>query len=145
MLPTNPAKQSDTRHHLRRRAIRHPGPPVLSEMDIADFPIRIQTHSNILVWETPLLPLISQATTTRTYTAISQYPPIMEDVNITHNRPYAEIIKSIQKISSLIKQIDLIDKFGDKLTLRLTFHSASKQLSSLDIIPIRDKIANIQL
>ena len=118
---------------------------VLSEMGIADFPIRIQTHSNILVWETPLLPLISQATTTRTYTAISQYPPIMEDVNITHNRPYAEIIKSIQKISSLIKQIDLIDKFGDKLTLRLTFHSASKQLSSLDIIPIRDKIANIQL
>ncbi|KKW00508.1 MAG: hypothetical protein UY33_C0010G0029, partial [Candidatus Amesbacteria bacterium GW2011_GWA1_48_9] len=52
-------------------------------------------------------------------------------------------IKSIQKISSLIKQIDLIDKFGDKLTLRLTFHSASRQLSSEDIAPLREKILQI--
>ena len=106
---------------------------------------KIDYHPGFLSWEIDLLPLINSATTTRSYHPISKYAPVIEDINVSHNRPYAEIKKSIFKISPLIKQIELIDKFGEKLTLRLTFHSETKQLSSADLISVREKFTALYL
>ncbi|KKU03185.1 MAG: Phenylalanine-tRNA ligase beta subunit [Candidatus Amesbacteria bacterium GW2011_GWB1_47_26] len=80
---------------------------------------------------------------TNPYSIISQFPPIIEDINVAYTGNYAAIVARIKKISSLINQIELIDKFENKLTLRLTYHDPKKQLSSTDIAPIRQKLESL--
>ena len=77
------------------------------------------------------------------YSVVSTFPPIIEDVNVTYSGNYQQLVNRIKKISSLISQIELVDKYADKLTLRITYHSTSKQLSSEDIAPIRKKLESI--
>ncbi len=77
------------------------------------------------------------------YSTVSQYPPIIEDINISLTKPYDQLEKKIYSISPLIKKIELIDKYGPKLTLRLTFHSSDHQLSSSEIAPIRQKLLSL--
>lgn len=77
------------------------------------------------------------------YTVISQFPAVVEDINVTYSGDYAKLVEKIKKISSLIKQIDLQDEYGDKLTLRITYHDPKKQLSSEDVAPIRAKLGNL--
>ena len=77
------------------------------------------------------------------YSVVSIFPPIIEDINVPYTGNYAAIIAKIKKISSLINQIELIDKFENKLTLRLTYHSPKTQLSSIDISPIREKLSKV--
>ncbi len=80
---------------------------------------------------------------TNPYSIISRFPPIIEDINVTYSRDYAAIVAKIKKISSLIKQIDLIDKYENKLTLRLTYHDNKKQLSSNDLVSVRHNLATL--
>jgi len=75
------------------------------------------------------------------YAMVSQFPPIVEDVNVSYSGNYADIVSKIKKASPLIKSVELIDKYENKLTLRITYHDAKKQLSSQDIAPIREKLA----
>ncbi len=84
--------------------------------------------------------VLKAATSIKTYIPISKFSPIIEDINIILNESYDSLINKIKKISSLIKQIDLIDKYENKLTLRITYHSNDKQLSSKDIEPVRMRL-----
>lgn len=93
-----------------------------------------------LIFEVDLTDIIPRASSTKTYTPISKYPPIIEDINVRHAGNYDNLVKRIKEISSLISQIELVDKYGDKLTLRITYHSSTRQLSSADIAPIREKL-----
>ena len=51
---------------------------------------------------------------------------------------------SILFLSTLINQIELIDKYENKLTLRITFHDKNKQLTKEDISAIREQINNLR-
>lgn len=101
----------------------------------------IQTHPNSLTCEINLEPILAKATSVKTYVPISKYSPIIEDVNVPYAGNYAGIITKIKNLSPLIKNIKLIDKYENKLTLRLTYHSNSKQLSSSDVSPVREKLS----
>ena len=81
---------------------------------------------------------------TNNYSIVSKFTPIIEDINVTLNTKYDTLINQIKKSSPLIKQVDLIDKYGDKLTLRLTFHSDTKQLSSSDLTGVREALGRLQ-
>jgi phenylalanyl-tRNA synthetase beta subunit len=87
--------------------------------------------------------LLKIATEIKPYTPVSKFTPIVEDVNLIHSEKYETIVKQLKTVSPLIKSVELIDKFQDKLTLRLTFHSDEKQLSSEDIAPIRFQLSNL--
>lgn len=117
---------------------------LITDLGITGLPINIISKNGILYWEEALDLILEKATQTKSYTPISKFAPIYEDINVFHNRPYAQIITQIYKISPLIKKIDLVDKYEDKLTLRITFHSDDHQLSSEEIAPIRIKIQNIE-
>ncbi len=77
------------------------------------------------------------------YSTISQYPPLIEDVNVTYTGNYQELTTKIKKLSGLITDIELIDNYDNKLTLRLTFHSPDRQLSSSDITSIRQQLQTL--
>ncbi len=104
-----------------------------------------QGSDNFAAVEINLDKAIKEASTTKTYTPISKYSPIIEDVNVTlePNQKYIDLITHIKRTSSLIKEIDLIDKYQGKLTLRITYHSNSKQLTTEDIKPIREILSKL--
>ncbi|OGC92044.1 hypothetical protein A3D85_01385 [Candidatus Amesbacteria bacterium RIFCSPHIGHO2_02_FULL_47_9] len=101
------------------------------------------SYENCLVFEINLQEQISRATSIRKFTPISQFPAIIEDMNVTLSSKYDTLISQIKKVSPLIKNIELIDKYADKLTLRLTFHSDDRQLSSSDLAPVREKLSKL--
>ncbi len=76
------------------------------------------------------------------YAVVSRFPAIIEDVNLKGE--FEKLASQIKKLSPLVKQVHLIDKFDDKLTLRITYHSATKQLASEDIAPVRSLIDDLQ-
>ncbi len=72
------------------------------------------------------------------YDTVSKFTPIIEDINLKLTESYDKLIAKIKSISPLIKNIEFIEKYGDKLTLRLTYHDKDKQLSNLDIASVRE-------
>lgn len=110
-----------------------------------DFNFEISTFPTYISCELNLSKILPSATSLRKYIPISKFTPIVEDINVSLNTKYDTLINQIKKISPLIKQIDLIDKYGGKLTLRLTFHSDDHQLSSTEISPLREKLESLSL
>ncbi len=109
-----------------------------------DLKPQIAVQKNIFCAEINVDQLLSKLPRfTNPYSITSQFPPIIEDVNVTYTGNYADIVAKIKKISPLIKNIELIDKYENKLTLRLTYHSNSKQLSSSDVSPVREKLVSL--
>ncbi|KKT76249.1 MAG: Phenylalanine-tRNA ligase beta subunit [Microgenomates group bacterium GW2011_GWA2_44_7] len=78
------------------------------------------------------------------YRVISAFPPIIEDINIVSMAlPYEQLVAKIRKVSPLIANVCLVDKFNQKLTLRITYHSDKRQLSTQDIEPIRKQLQDL--
>lgn len=109
-------------------------------LGLINFDINITTHSSVLTYETNLSELLPKATSIKKYAPISPYQSVIEDLNVNLSTSYDELIKKIYKTSSLIKQIDLIDRYENRLTLRITYHDEKRQLSKDDIAPIRAKL-----
>jgi phenylalanyl-tRNA synthetase beta chain len=105
-------------------------------------PFDVSEYEEGITFEVFLTPLIDKIKTKR-YQPISKYPPIIEDINIIKNDSYTNIVKNIKEVSDLIKDVQLIDIYKDKLTLRLTFHSDTRQLASIDVAPIREKLGKL--
>jgi phenylalanyl-tRNA synthetase beta chain len=117
-------------------------------LGIPDLPAEIITHPvNVFSAEIDVQYILDHLPPfVSAYKIVSQYPPVIEDINVNYSEypgAYEKIIHKIKSLSDLINQIELIDKYGSKLTLRITYHSDKKQLSSDDIIPIRQKISNL--
>lgn len=86
--------------------------------------------------------LIDKATSSKKFTPIPEYPPVIEDIRIEPKKDttYKRITDVIYSTNSLIKDVKLIDEYEDKQTFRITFQDKSKSLSNEDIAPIREKI-----
>jgi phenylalanyl-tRNA synthetase beta chain len=88
---------------------------------------------------------VLNAKTNKRYIPISKFSPIIEDFNID-KRPadkYSQLVSQLKSKSELIQDISLIDIYKNKLTLRFTFNSRDRQLSSKDIEPIRKKLEGL--
>lgn len=96
-----------------------------------------------LFFEIELSSKIASANSVKKFSPLSKFAPIIEDVNVTYSGNYQEDVDRIKKVSPLIQTIELVDRFENKLTLRLTFLDPSRQLSKSDIAPIREKLATI--
>ncbi len=113
---------------------------LLKDIGVLNLTPRIISDSGIFYWEIALSELLDFATDLHPFTPISKFTPIFEDVNLPYTGNYAQTIKKLYSLSPLIKNIELKDKFDTKLTLKITYHSDIKQLSSVDIAPIREKL-----
>ena len=113
-----------------------------SLLGVKDLPVKYGKINEIFWAEIDLDKLLPQVPKfINPYSIVSQFPPVIEDVNINYDGNYGKLLAKIKKISGLIKQIELIDNYDNKLTLRITYHSDTKQLSSSDISPVRQKLS----
>lgn len=90
---------------------------------------KILTESNCLICEVNLEKVLKTATTIKKFTPISKFAPVIEDVNIVYTGNYEALVKKIKSTSKYIVNVEFIEKYGDKLTLRITYHSNEKQLT----------------
>jgi len=81
------------------------------------------------------------------FTSISAYPEIFEDYSflLPQTRSLAELIEKIRSSSSLVREVEIKDRFETKegnrsITLKVTFQFEERGLSSEDISPLRGKI-----
>ncbi|MBI4067681.1 phenylalanine--tRNA ligase subunit beta [Candidatus Gottesmanbacteria bacterium] len=76
------------------------------------------------------------------FTPIPQYPAIIEDITIQikSNTQIGLIIDNIYEISNLVKNVELIDRYKNKVTLRISYQDPTKNLTTEDIETIREEI-----
>lgn len=76
------------------------------------------------------------------YTPISPYPAVIEDLTLqyppkTYIKP---IISEIYKVSHLVKKVELLDRYQNSTTLRITYHGETKNLENTDVQKVRTQI-----
>ncbi len=80
----------------------------------------------------------------KSFISLPKYPSIIEDMTFvfTDDTTVGEIIELIKKQSHLIKKIDLLVKYKNTRTFRITYQHIDRNLTTIDIAPIREKIIN---
>lgn len=77
------------------------------------------------------------------YRKISPYPPIIEDLSVMGGAKTSEIIDSIYNQSKLIVKVEMLDRYQDSRTFRITYQSNLKSLTDNEVSEIRESIINI--
>ncbi len=121
---------------------------LLADLGVNDLSFDVKSHSDgvlsvELPFTTEILPRVSK---THTYTPLSKYSPIIEDVTLRLNKllskypTYGELVDALRSLDDRIVSVEFVDLFEDRLTLRLEFLDRSKQLTSQDISKTRETI-----
>lgn len=99
-------------------------------------------YKSITVLELSIDQLVKHANTSHTYTSIPKHPASYEDMAFTvPDRSFvAPMIASLKTVHPLITNVTLFDSFKDVRTFHITYQSDTKNLTSEDITPIREKI-----
>jgi len=86
--------------------------------------------------------MCKRASKKKKYTPICKYPPVIEDFSFILKKGvyFNQLKELVKKISPLIKQVELIDKYKNSLTLRIYFQHKQKNLSLDEVDKIRKKI-----
>lgn len=114
------------------------------EMGIKNPPdFSINSHSdNILTFEINFENLVTLSTKTKTYTPLTGFNSIREDLTFTIHSgvTYQKIVSVIKESDEKIINLQLKDVFKDSLTISIEYLDRKKQISSTDTQEIRQKI-----
>lgn len=89
--------------------------------------------------------LVQNAKSKKKFLKIPKYPPITEDLTlrINENIKVGNIIDEIKTQSNLIKEINVIDKFEDNITLHIVYQNEKGNLTREEVEKIREKILKV--
>jgi phenylalanyl-tRNA synthetase beta chain len=89
--------------------------------------------------------LIAQATLHKSYTPLSKFPPVIEDLSLTVDEsiPTGEIVSTIRGVSSLITEVRLFDKYESSRTFHIVYQDPTKNLTTDEVGKIREKILKV--
>jgi len=108
-----------------------------------DFTIQ-EFGNNILAAELDFEMLAKQAGRTKTYTPISSFNSIKEDLTLVvpenQDIRYSEIAELILATDKRVKKLQFKDVYKNFLTLAIEYHDSAKQISSEQTQEIRKKI-----
>jgi len=76
------------------------------------------------------------------YQPIPKYPPIIEHLTFTNKKQVlaSNILKTARKTHKLIKKVEIIDVYKNRLSLEITYQSRKKSLTDKEVGGIRKKI-----
>ncbi len=97
---------------------------------------------NLIVFELNFAILVENATLKKTYSPLSKFPQVNEDLAIIAptNISTGAIIDTIKNQNPLIKEVSLLDKYQDTRTYHVIYQSYKKNLTSEEVGDIRQKI-----
>lgn len=96
----------------------------------------------IIDFEINFTELLKYVSNKKTYIPVPKFPTAVEDLRIfvTPDIEYAKIVSTIKKASTLVSQVELLDTYQDKKTFRITYQSRERNLTSVDLSELREKI-----
>ncbi|MCX6792178.1 MAG: phenylalanine--tRNA ligase subunit beta [Candidatus Gottesmanbacteria bacterium] len=76
------------------------------------------------------------------YHPISKYPPIVEDLSfiVTAGFQVGPLIDVLSRVHKHIESIKFLDAYENKRTFRVTYNDPTKNLTGMDVAPIRQKL-----
>lgn len=86
--------------------------------------------------------MVNHATLRKTYTPLSKFPPIIEDLSliVTEDVTTGDIIDEIKKQSPLITEVTLLDKYQNSRTFHIIYQDKEKNLTTEEVGAIRKNI-----
>lgn len=101
-----------------------------------------EIKDKVTVLNIELSRLLTLASTSKKYTPLPKYPPIIEDLSFIFSQRtlLGPVIEEIKNSSELIREVKLIDAYQDARTFRITYQSSEKNLSEKEARDIREKI-----
>ncbi len=86
--------------------------------------------------------LISRAHVIKTYIPIPKYPPIIEDLSFIVPETFrvGPTIQALKSVDPLVSNVELLDVHEDTRTFHITYQDPAKNLTSEEVIPIRNKL-----
>ncbi|MGI5826123.1 MAG: phenylalanine--tRNA ligase subunit beta [Patescibacteria group bacterium] len=104
--------------------------------------VRFGINRKVAFFDLDLSELLPFTNKLKKYIPISKYPAIIEDLAfvVPEKITVAEVIKTIETQSPLIKKVELVDMYQTTRTFRITYQSYEGNLTDKDIEPIREKI-----
>ncbi len=108
-------------------------PDLLSKMNI---------HTPVTTLTLDIADLVTHATRNKKYVPISKYPPIVEDLSfiVPQGFQVGPLIDVLSRVHKLIESIVFLDAYENKRTFRVTYNDPTKNLTGMDIAPIRQKL-----
>lgn len=99
---------------------------------------------NLINFELDFSLMVKKATLQKTYTPLSKFPPVIEDLSfvIDASITTGDIIALIKKQSSLISEVSLLDKYQNSRTFHVLYQDPTRNLTTQDVSTIREKIIN---
>ena len=86
------------------------------------------------------LNLLSNLNPSVNYKPLSQYPDIIEDINIDSLKDLGDIYQAIRNSSSLVYKVKYIESYKNKHTFRIHFRSYNKNITQQDTAKIKSII-----
>jgi phenylalanyl-tRNA synthetase beta chain len=99
----------------------------------------------IITFELDFALILANATNKKIYKPISKYPPVVEDLAIIApaNVQTGDLMQMIQKQSSLIQSVSLLDKYEETRTFHIIYQSDENNLSDTEVGEIRKKVLKV--
>ncbi len=103
---------------------------------------RLGIHVPITVLELDAEAITKNAGRAKTYHPISKYPPIVEDLSfiVPQGFQVGPLIDVLSRVHKLIESIVFLDAYENKRTFRVTYNDPTKNLTGMDVAPIRQKL-----
>jgi phenylalanyl-tRNA synthetase beta chain len=103
---------------------------------------RLNIHCPITVLELDIETLVKNAKLSKIYHPVSRYPPIIEDLSfiVPQGFQVGPLITILSHIHRLIESITFLDAYENKRTFRVMYNDPTKNLTGMDIAPIRQKL-----
>src|SRR5260221_1248190 len=95
-----------------------------------------------IFFEIPYTELLEKAQLSKIFHPIPKYPALTEDITLVVNRDakIGKIIDNIKEIDSLVVHVSLVDMYENTRTFHIVYQDKSKNLTTEDIAPVREKI-----
>ena len=86
--------------------------------------------------------IVGLSTRKKTYTPIIKFPESIEDLAIVLEPSVStmDVLEKIKKADPLIKEVGLLDRFGDTRTFHIVYQSPQRNLTKEDIAKVREGI-----
>lgn len=103
---------------------------------------RLHIHCPVTVLEIDIEALIKDAIVSKIYHPVSKYPPIIEDLSfiVPQGFQVGPLIDVLSRVHKLIESITFLDAYENKRTFRITYNDPTKNLTGMDVAPIRQKL-----
>lgn len=89
--------------------------------------------------------LTAHAKSTKKYIPIPRYPPIVEDLSfvVPEGSTVGPLIAALKAAHPLVSDVHIIDVHEDSRTVRITYQNPQKNLTSEEIVPIREMLIHL--